>query len=375
MPQRLDKYILYAALFLILVGFIAILSASPISAAHQYGDGLYYVKRQFISLLIGLLVCFVMTKLDYRLLRFLAAPGLFISLFLLVLTYIPTFSVNAGGASRWIRLGLLSFQPAELVKVFIIIYIAQAVVQKKYVIKDFLRGLLPLLLVSGIFILGILGQPDLGTSLVVTVVVLIMFIVAGCNLADLFLLSLIGFRALFFWIERNPYQLKRLLVFFNPAEDRFGAGYHIWQSLIAVGSGGLFGLGLGQSRQKFAYLPENHTDFIFAVICEEGGIIWGGLVVLAFAVLVLRGIRLSTRVEDPFGAFLALGFSLCLGIQAIVNMMVTTALLPTKGITLPFVSSGGSSLIVSLFMLGVILRVSREAQSRKIQNAKQVYGI
>jgi len=363
MFRRLDKYILGAALFLILVGFIMILSASPITAARRYGDGFYYVKKQVIYLLIGLVVCFVMTLVDYRKLRTLAAPGLLISLFLLGLTYLPALSVNSGGASRWVHFGPIAFQPTELVKVFIIIYIAQAVVQKKDSLKYFLRGILPLLLVSSVFILGILIQPDLGTSLVIALVILLMLIAAGSNLADLFLLSLLSFRALVFWIGHNPYQLKRWLTFLDPWQDQFNAGYNIKQSLIAVGSGGLLGLGLGHSRQKFAYLPENHTDFIFAVICEEGGILWGGLTVLAFAVLVLRGLRLSTRIADPFGAFLALGFSLCLGIQAIVNMMVTTALLPTKGITLPFVSFGGSSLIVSLFMLGVILRISKEEQS------------
>ncbi|MDR1998296.1 MAG: putative lipid II flippase FtsW [Candidatus Margulisbacteria bacterium] len=359
MLRKADKYILFSAVFLILIGFIMILSVAPI-ALRDHGDGFYYVKRHLCYLLLGAVVCAAALRLDSQKLRRLAAPGLLLSLILLGLTYIPALSISVGGAARWIRLGAVSFQPAELAKVFIILYIAQALAQKKAMVRDFWRGVFPLLAVSGVLILGILLQPDLGTSLVIAATVLAMLAAASSNLADIFLLALLGFRALVFWVMRHPYQLKRLMVFLNPWQDPLDAGYNTKQSLIAVGSGGLLGLGLGHSRQKFSWLPENHTDFIFAVICEEGGFLLAALVVAAFAVLVVRGLRLAARAAAPFDGFLALGYSLCLGIQALVNMMVVTAMLPTKGITLPFVSYGGTSLLVSLFMLGVILRISRD---------------
>jgi cell division protein FtsW len=350
-----------AALALLLLGFMMILSASPASAARISADGFYFSKRQLAYLLLGAAVCWGAVRLDYRRLGYLAAPGLLLSLLLLGLTYIPVFRLNAGGAARWLSLGFFSFQPAELAKIFIVIYIARALAGKKN-IRNFWRGIFPLLLVSGTVITAILCQPDLGTSLVIAATVFLLLIAAGSNLADLFLLALLGLRALAFLVPRTPYQLERWTTFLNPEQDPLGAGYNIRQSLIAVGSGGFWGLGLGHSRQKFAYLPENFTDFIFAVICEEGGFLWGALIICAFAVLVLRGLRLTARADTPFGGFLALGFSLCLGIQALAHMLVVTGWAPTKGLTLPFVSYGGTSLIVSLFMLGVLLNISRHAR-------------
>ena len=362
MLHKVDKYILISAVFLLLAGAIMVLSTAPVAGVKDVNDGFYYVIRHFIHMVMGIVICWLMTQVDYHHLRKFAGPGLIISALLLMLTYFPWFGIRSGGAARWLNLGLFSFQPAEVAKVFIVLYVANALANKKEIVRDFWHGVLPILAVSGGLVLAILKQPDLGTSLVIISTVFVMLIIAGSNFTDLLLLGLLGFRALSFWIMHTPYQLKRWTTFLNPELDPQDAGYNILQSLLAVGSGGLFGLGIGHSRQKFGWLPENHTDFIFAVICEEGGFILASLVVAAFAVLLIRGLRLAIKAPDVFGSFLVLGYTICLGVQAMVHIMVVMAWAPTKGITLPFVSYGGTSLIISLFMLGVILRISREAR-------------
>ncbi|MDR1323841.1 MAG: putative lipid II flippase FtsW [Candidatus Margulisbacteria bacterium] len=362
MRRKVDAYILWPAVILIVTGFLMILSVTPVAGLHNYNDEFYFILRQLFYLAAGLVLCAVLSFWDYTKLQKYTPFALAATFFLLLLTYWPGFGVTAGGASRWLRLGLLSFQPSELVKFFLIVYIANALVHKKETLADFWRGALPILLVCGALVFGILKQPDLGTGLVIGATALLMLIVGGSNLMDLFVLSLLAVRVLIFQVSRTPYQLRRWTAFLNPLQDRQGAGWNTVQSLIAVGSGSWFGVGLGGSRQKFAYLPQHYNDYIFAMICEERGFLLAAVIVFLFALLVLRGIRLAGRVRNPFGAYLALGFSLCLGIQTAVHMLVVLGWAPAKGITLPFISYGGSSLIISLAMLGVLLRISREAE-------------
>ena len=362
MRRKVDVYILWPAVILIITGFLMILSVTPVAGLQNYGNEFHFILRQLFYLAVGMVLCAGLSFWDYTKLQKYTPVALAAAFFLLLLTYLPGLGVASGGAARWLRLGLLSFQPSELVKFFLIVYLASALVNKKEILADFWRGTLPILLVCGALALGILKQPDLGTSLVLGATALLMLIVGGSNLMDLFVLGLLAVRILIFQISRTPYQLRRWTAFLDPLQDRQGAGWNTVQSLIAVGSGNWFGVGLGGSRQKFAYLPQHYNDYIFAMICEERGFILAAAAVLLFALLVLRGIRLAGRVRNPFGAYLALGFSLCLGVQAAVHMLVVLGWAPAKGITLPFISYGGSSLIVSLAMLGVLLRISREAE-------------
>ncbi|GBR75660.1 cell division protein FtsW [Candidatus Termititenax persephonae] len=360
MLRRVDGYLLWPAVALLAVGVLTLFSVTPISGAQYFQNEFYFVIRQSVALLIGGVLCLLASRWDYRKLRKLAPFGLLLSVFLLLLTYLPGVGVMVGGASRWLGYGSLSFQPSELAKFCLILYVAAALTNKKNGLRSFWQDTLPILTVCGAVVLAILRQPDLGTSLVVLATILAMLFVGGSNFTDLLILGLLGFRALVYLVAHTPYQWRRWTAFLDPLGDRFGAGFNTIQSLIAVGSGGLFGVGMGNSRQKFAYLPQHYTDYIFAMICEERGFILAAAVVLLWAFLVLRGIRLASRVADPFGAFLALGFSLCLGIQSLVHILVVLGWIPATGITLPFISYGGSSLVTSLLMLGIILRISRE---------------
>lgn len=354
-----DPILLGAVVLLVFVGLVMGTSASAAIAMERFRDPYYYLRRQIVFAAFGggLLVAALKTEAEQW--RRWVYPLLIITVILLVAVLLPRIGREIGGARRWLPLGPLSFQPAELAKVTAVLYIAHSLDKRGERMRDFTFGYLPNLVVLGIFSVLLLLQPDLGTAVVLAAVVLCLLLIGGARLSHLAVTGLMSLPFLYVAIVGTAYRRRRILAFLNPWKDPTDSGFQIIQSLIAFGNGGLRGLGLGEGRQKLFYLPEPHTDFIFSVIGEELGFIGAAAVVLLFAVVVWRGFVISRRCGDPFKRYMALGLTLCIALQAITNMAVVLGLLPTKGITLPFVSVGGSSLVVDLLMAGALLSLAR----------------
>ena len=280
------------------------------------------------------------------------------TIILMILLFVPGVGIKVGGASRWMRLAGLSFQPSELAKLTLAIYVSYSMAKKGPNMALFSRGFLPHIFVTGAFIILILLQPDLGTSIIVGCWLLILLFVGGVNLLHLFSLSLLCIPVVLWLIWQADYRLKRWWAFINPWEDPQGLGFQIIHSFLAFGSGGIFGVGLGNSKQKLFYLPEPHTDFILSILAEELGLAGLITIVILFGILIIRGIKISLDASDLYSSYLALGISSLIGLQVLINMGVVMGLLPTKGLTLPLISYGGSSLVVSLLGIGILLNIS-----------------
>jgi cell division protein FtsW len=353
-----DRVLLWAVLGLTAVGLTMVYSASAVSAAEKMGDPLYFVKRQAVAAAVGLTAMVVLMRTGYRRLEALAYPVLVITLVTLVLVLIPGVGTVAGGARRWIRMPGFSFQPGELAKVAMVLYLARSLSRKKEKVRQFAIGFVPHTLVAGLLVILVLLQPDFGTAVTIALLLFTMLFVAGARISWLVGSVIVAAPLAIHAVASSPYRMKRILAFLDPWAHRQDIGYQVAESLMSVGSGGLFGLGLGAGKQKLFYLPEAHTDFIVSVIGEELGLVGIGLTLALFAVLVWRGVRAAFNAPDAFGAYLALGITSLLGLQAIVNMSVAFGLLPTKGLTLPFISYGGTSLTLSLGAAGVLLAIS-----------------
>jgi cell division protein FtsW len=356
-PSGPDRLLFAVVLALTGFGVVMVFSAGAAFAAKTYGDWTYFLKREAVYGAAGLVAFAVGMRIDYSLYRKIAYPLLFLALVLLglVLKLGPTIN----GAVRWFRVGSLSFQPSELAKFALALYLAMLLARKAEKVKDFSMGFLPPLIVTGVFLVLLLKQPDLGTAAIIGVMALGLLFVAGTRTSYILLSVLVaapvGWK---FFIAGEPWRMRRLLAFLNPWQFRRDTGYQLYESLISVGSGGIYGQGLGQGHQKLFFLPEAHTDFILAIIGEELGLVGVLAVLLAFTVLVWRGLRAATRARDAFGCYLACGITFLFGLQALVNMCVVLGLVPTKGLPLPFVSYGGTALVMSLFMAGVLIDIS-----------------
>jgi len=300
--------------------------------------------------------------IDYQKLKIIAKPAFLFSLLLLVLVLIPGIGRQVGGAKRWFRFGIISFQPAELAALALIIYVADFLSRKKDQLYDFWNGFLPPMIAMGVSVFLILLQPDLGSAMSLSVVIFIMLFIAGAQWKHLALVTLGMLPLLYILIFTVPYRRARILSFLNPWADAQGSGFQIIQSQIALGSGKLFGLGLGQSKQKLFYLPAAHTDFIFSIIGEELGLLGTLVVVILFLFFILKIVKIIKSTSDKFGYFLAIGILFLITLKAAVNMGVSTGILPTKGLPLPFVSYGGSSLVLDLISVGILLNISRSAE-------------
>jgi len=344
---------------LMCLGIVMIYSSSSIYAWERYKDGLFFLKRHLSFMLIGGLLAFIFMIVDYRKLRSLARPLLIISAILLVLVLIPGIGREVSGARRWFRFKLLSFQPSELANLAIIIYLADFIARKENLIKTFLKGFLPPICVLGAFGLLILMQPDLGTIISLGLVVLTMLFVAGVRPSYILSLILGSLPFLFILIFSVPYRRARIVSFINPWIDPKGSGFQIIQSQIALGSGGIFGVGLGHSRQKLFYLPAAHTDFIFSIIGEELGLLGTIGVIMLFTIFIQQGIKIIKNAPDKFGYFLSLGLVLMISFRAIINIGVSCGILPTKGLPLPFISYGGSSFIFDMVSVGILINIAR----------------
>ena len=355
-----DRTLLAVTMILALVGLVMVFSASAIVAGNRFQDPGFYLKRQVAWLALGVLLMYLASRIDYIFWKKLSIPILACILVLLVMVLVPSFGMSAKGARRWLPLGPISVQPAEMVKLVAVMYLAAYLSKKADRITSFRDGLLPALIVIGLLSGLVLLEPDLGTVVVLGLVTVGMCFLGGARLSHLMGLGLCAIPAVLALVLGSSYRRQRLMTFLAPWKDPSDSGFQITQSFLAFGSGGSFGVGLGEGKQKLYFLPEAHTDFVLALIGEELGLIGTATVILLFAFFVWRGVQIAARAREPFGRYLGMGITLLVGVQALVNAAVVTGLLPTKGLTLPFVSYGGSSLVVSLVGVGILLSISRD---------------
>jgi cell division protein FtsW len=360
-PGRADPVLFFVVMALSAFGLVMVYSASAVFAAANNGDSLYFFKRQLINFAAGIAIMVIVFRVGYQRLVRLGAPLLLLTAVLLVLVLVPGLGSRAGGSSRWLRLGPVGFQPGELAKVAFIVYLACSLTRKRKNIKKFGSGFLPPLLVCGLLILLLLGQPDFGTAATLTIMLFLMLFVAGTRITYIVVAALAALPMAYGLIAGSPYRMRRLLAFLDPWTHRFDIGYQISESLMSFGSGGVTGVGLGEGKHKLFFLPAAHTDFIYSIVGEELGLIGAVLVLVLFAVFVWRGLRAALRAPDLFGTYLAFGLTTLVGLQVLINVGVVTGLLPTKGLTLPFLSYGGSSLICTLMAAGILLDISAAA--------------
>jgi cell division protein FtsW len=355
---RYDPWLLGAALVLAMLGVVMVYSASAVYASARLGDGLWFFKRQALGALAGLAALLLAMKLGYRRIEKLAVPLLLLSLILLVLVLVPGLGVVAGGARRWLRVGSLSFQPSELAKVALVLWLARSLARRGERVRSFSAGLLPHLFMLGLFALLLLLEPDFGTTVVMACLTFALLFVAGARVAWLFGLVLAAVPVACVVVWHSPYRLQRVLTFLDPWKDARGHGYQTVESLLGFGAGGAFGVGLGESHQKLFFLPAAHTDFILSIVGEELGFAGVLCVLILFFALVMRGVKAAHAAPDAFGCYAAFGLTLLLSLEALVNAGMALALLPTKGMALPFLSYGMTSVVVSLFACGVLLSIS-----------------
>jgi cell division protein FtsW len=354
-----DKWMLLAVVGLLAVGVTMVLSTSYLYSQERYGDGTYFFRKQMIAMGAGAVALIACTMIPSALYRRFAYPLLALSFIILVLVLVPGVGVNRGGARRWIMFPGFAFQPSELAKLALVFYLAHSMAKKEQMIRSFSVGVLPHLMVFGLFAGMLLLEPDFGTALMLSMLLYFMLFIGGARVHHLIGTGLMALPVLIYVLTKADYRIRRLMSFLDPWSDAAGSGFHVIQSLIAFGSGQIWGRGLGESRQKLFYLPEAHTDFVFSVIGEELGLL-GALAVLAlFGVIITRGLQLTAKIEEPFDQYLAFGLTVLLGLQALIHMGVVMGLMPTKGLVLPFISYGGSAMVINLMEAGILLGLSR----------------
>lgn len=357
-----DRPFFFAILMLLGIGLITIASAGVVYGQVRFGDEYYFLKQQLLGLGVGFLLLYIFQRLDYHIWQRFVVPIFIIALVLLVLVFIPGFGTTVYGAARWVELGPISFQPSEVMKFSIILYLAAWLSNKgRTKTADFFEGLVPFLALLSIVGFLIIKQPDTGTLGLIFLISLAIFFASGANLMHMLSLFLGGLFFLFILIKMAPYRMQRFLVYINPDHDPLGFGYQMTQAMLALGVGGLLGAGLGQSRQKFNYLPEPVTDSIFAVLGEEFGLMGTIIVVSLFLFIAWRGLRIATRAQDEFGKLLVVGIVSWIVFQALINISAIIGLIPLTGIPLPFISYGGTSLAVLLAAVGILLNVSKHS--------------
>ncbi|HEY4745624.1 MAG TPA: putative lipid II flippase FtsW [Desulfuromonadaceae bacterium] len=360
MLKKLEEYdliIMLMAIALTCFGVVMVYSASSVMAAKRFHDGFFFLKRQGLFALLGFTVMVVVMRIDYHAWKQLAVPALLLCLVLLGMVLIPGIGGKAGGSSRWIKLPGFNLQPSEMAKLALIMYMAYSLDKKQDKVKSLTAGFIPYMIVLMFLICFLVLQPDLGGALTLAAVAMTMLFAAGTRLTYIISMFLLALPLLAIKLSRG-YHKGRIDAFLNPWSDPEGKGFQIIQSWLALGTGGVFGQGLGEGKQKLFYLPEAHTDFILSVVGEELGFLGVGVIIGMFFLLVQRAMRIAVAAPDTFGRFLALGIAVLFGIEATVNMGVVTGLLPTKGLALPFISYGGSSLLISLFAVGILLNIS-----------------
>jgi cell division protein FtsW len=360
MTDRYDKLLLAVAVLLTGFGALMIYSSTSVvtpALAKRGVTEFYYFKRHVFTIVAGFIFMFAAYKTDIFFIRKMSVPLLIFSFILLVLVFFPGIGVSAGGATRWIKLWPSTFQPSELVKISMVIFLARYMSMPEYRTDSFVSFIKPL----GIMVLfqaAILKQPDFGAAMSLTFLTFAMLFLSGVRMRYIGSLLLLAVPVII-KLAMQPYRLRRITSFLNPWDDPQGSGFQLVQSFVALGSGGLTGVGLGSSRQKLSFLPESHTDFIFSIIGEEFGLIGVLIVIALFLVLFVKGVSIANRAKDRFVYYLAIGLTMMISLQALVNFAVATGLVPTKGLPLPFISYGGSSLLVNMAAIGLLLRISK----------------
>ncbi len=360
--KKPDSIILAITFLLLIFGLLMVASAGIMLSISKFGSEYFFFKRQLLNGIIpGLILLYFVQKIDYRRWKKIAVPFFLLALVFLVLVFIPSLGTNFQGASRWLDFGIISFQPSEMMKLAIIFYLALWLEKKENKLKSFSEGFVPFALILGVVIFLIIKQPDMGTLGLIVLVSLAMFFVSGVPISFLAILGFGGGLLAFILIKLEPYRMRRILTFFDPSMDPQGIGYQINQALIAVGTGGIFGLGLGASRQKFNYLPEPVGDSIFAITAEELGMAGASFMVILFVLFALRGYKIAINAPDKFGKLVAIGVTSWIIFQALINIMAIMGMIPLTGIPLPLVSYGSTSMVFSLIAIGVLLNISKHS--------------
>lgn len=364
--KSIDFVLFIVILMLLSVGLVMIFSASMVTDLQKKHDGYYHLKRQVIWTVVGITVMLTAANIDFR--KYRNKKLIKFSMIIIVILLIGVlFTTDVKGASRWFGVGSLKFQPSELAKIILIIYFADMLARKGDKVKSFSQGVFPTLLVAGIFSGLILIQPNMSTAVILFATAYCMLFVAGARWLHLGGLAGTGIVAAAIFAMSADYRRQRVFAFLNPWQDPLGDGYQAIQSLYGLGAGGFFGLGLGQSRQKWLYIPEAQNDFIFAIIGEELGFIGVFFVVALFAVLVWRGFKIALNCSDKFGTLVATGITAFIAIQASINLLVVSSFMPVTGVTLPLISYGGSSLVFTLGSLGILLNISRYSKGNGVE--------
>ncbi len=368
--HRQDTILALTIFGLVIFGLIMVSSASVAQSLANTETNYYYVLRQAAYAGMGLVLWWIIQRIDYHYWKRFATLLLGLAVLFLILVLVPGIGLESGGARRWIHLGVASFQVSEFVKLALVVYLAYWFERKGPQVVDTFKTFLPFVGLLGLVFLLVMQQPDLGTAMTIAFTAGSMYLVAGATWGQLTTLAVTGVTAVVLLINAAPYRLRRFITFLNPGADPLGAGYHINQALLAIGSGGVFGLGYGRSRQKFNYLPEAASDSIFAVIGEELGLIGAvALVIVPLAVIVWRGLVISKNAPDVFGRMLALGITAWIGFQALLNMGAIVGVVPLTGVPLPFISLGGTSLVFILIASAILLNISRQTEvSKKDEN-------
>jgi cell division protein FtsW len=358
--EAVDRPLLIVVTLLMVGSVVMVYSASSAIAMEQYHDAGYFLKRQLMWLGLGVVAMVITARMNVWGWQRLAIPLLVVSALLLVLVLVSPLGTTVNGARRWLRVAGWSVQPSELAKLAVVCYLARYLASHTGRIAEFRRGLLPPLVICGALILLVLAEPDFGTAFVIATLTLLLLFIGQARLFHLCGLALAALPAVVLLVASSPYRRQRLLAFLDPWDHAQSSGFQVIQSFLAMGRGGVSGLGLGESRQKLFFLPEPHTDFIFSVIGEELGLIGTVLILLLFMIFFWRGLVIAQRAEEPFLRYLAVGITGMIGVQALLHMAVVIGLLPTKGLTLPLLSYGGSSLLVDLVAVGILLAICRQ---------------
>jgi cell division protein FtsW len=359
-PQQCDQILMATTFSLVALGLAMIFIASNVMAQSQYSDPYYFIKRQGMYGLLGLGGLLLGRTIDYHRYQKWVYHILFLSLISLVLVFVPGIGGKVRGAARWLRLGPLTLQPSEFAKLAMALFMAYSLARKQDKMKYFAIGFLPHMIVAGLFIALIGKEPDFGTAITLAAIVFVMLFVGGTRLTHILLALGAVIPLAVLMVLKDPKKFDRILSFLDPFKHGQDVGYQLKQSLLAIGSGGIWGLGPGQSKAKLFYLPDAHTDFILAIFSEEMGFLGVLLVLSLFIIVVSRGLWLSLKAPDSFGSYLALGLTLLIGLPAVINMGVVTGIFPTKGLSLPFLSYGGSGLLVNLLAVGILLNISSQ---------------
>lgn len=359
MNKKLDKILLFTVILLALFGLVMIYSASSIWAEYKFNDSFHYVKYQGIFLIASIVIMLIISKIDYEIYYKRSNQIIIICFILLILVLIPGIGSIRNGSRSWFGIASLGIQPSEFAKLGLIIFTSKYLANSNNEIKDFKRGVFPILGITLLFFLLIMLQPDLGTGTILVMSIISLLFIAGVNMKFFLFGGLLGIAGIVVLILIAPYRMDRITSFINPWKDPLGTGFQIIQSLYAIGPGGLLGNGYLNSIQKHFYLPEPQTDFIFSIISEEFGVAGAFIVVGLFTTILIRGIKISTHTKDSFSKYLSFGILFQMMFQTLMNLMVVIGMIPVTGVTLPFLSYGGSSLLISMASIGIILNISR----------------